>query len=238
MGGGLALPFSRGETASAQAPIYLADMHFHSFFGNSVHHSRPVAEALAQGPASLVSWALTGDVHWFDWKRTFKQTSEPKPGEAMGWFERELARIKAHATEQKLKFVLTPADVDRALAGDPHIVLSVEGANFIEKPAHVQRAYDLGVRHLQLVHYTRSLLGDFTDGPANSQRPDRGRPRRHRRVQPAGYLDRSCALRAGDPAWRACRNKGSSRLVARIGCVGITAPSRPHHMAGAPACAG
>ena len=39
----------------------------------------------------------------------------------------EFVRVNAHIAEQGLKIVKTAADVDRALAGEPHVVLSVEG---------------------------------------------------------------------------------------------------------------
>jgi membrane dipeptidase len=161
--GTLAAPAFLWSRSLAQTPepIPLADMHFHSFFGNSTHHSRPLAPMMAGGHATLVAWSLVGDIPFVDW-RIYKQKTEPKAGEAQGWFERELARIKAHCTEQKLKIALTPADVDRAALGEPHIILAVEGASFIEHDASaVQRAYDLGIRHLQLVHYIRSPLGDI-----------------------------------------------------------------------------
>ena len=86
--------------------------------------------------------------------------------EPLGWFQRELGRIKAHVADQKLKIVRSASDVDRALRGEPQIVLSVEGASFIENDAgRVKVAYDLGVRHLQLVHYTRNTLGDIQTDP-------------------------------------------------------------------------
>ena len=101
----------------------------------------------------------------------------PKPGEAPAWFEKELARIKAHIAEQKLKIVRTPADVDLALKGDPHVVLSVEGASFLDnehRPA--AGAYDLGIRHIQLVHYIRNPIGDFqTEPPEHSGLTDLGK---------------------------------------------------------------
>ena len=63
-----------------------------------------------------------------------------------------------------------PGDVDLALRGQPHIVLAVEGASFIEADTRgVKTAYDLGLRHLQLVHYTRSSIGDIQTEP--SERP-------------------------------------------------------------------
>ena len=162
---GLAWPFAFADTALAKDPIYIGDMHFHSFFGDSKYHSRPLAPALAAGNATLVAWSLGGDILWFDTK-TYKQKVEPRPGEPLGWFQRELDRIKAHVAEQKLKVVRTASDVDRALRGDPHIVLAVEGANFIENDAgRLQLAYNLGLRHIQLVHYTRNTLGDFQTEP-------------------------------------------------------------------------
>jgi membrane dipeptidase len=140
-------------------------MHFHSFFGESKYHSRPVGKMFADGGATLVSWSLGGDVLWFDWRNKYTQHSVPKPGEALGWFRRELARIKAHMAEQGLRAALTPTDVDKALAGEPRVVLSVEGPAFIEQPEHVQIAYDAGIRHLQLIHFIRNPFGDFQTSP-------------------------------------------------------------------------
>jgi membrane dipeptidase len=56
-------------------------------------------------------------------------------------------------------------------------VLAVEGASFIENdPGRVQMAYDLGVRHLQLVHYVSSALGDYqTVAPLHGGLTDVGR---------------------------------------------------------------
>lgn len=149
--------------------ILISDMHFHSFFGDSVNHSRPVARTLAEGRATLVSWSVAGDALWLH-PRTLKQTGAPRPGEALGWLMRELGRIKAHMAEQGLKPALGPADVDAALAGDARIVLSVEGASFIEAdPGRVRIAYDAGIRHLQLVHFIRNTIGDFqTEAPEHN----------------------------------------------------------------------
>jgi membrane dipeptidase len=123
-----------------------------------------------------VAWALTGDLLWFDFK-LFKPKPLPKPGEAFGWFERELGRIKAHVAEARLKIVRSAADVDRAVRGEPHIVLAVEGASFIENdPARVRTAHGLGLRHLQLVHYIRNTLGDLqTDAPEHQGLSEAGK---------------------------------------------------------------
>ena len=157
------------DRAVAQAPTFIGDMHVHSFFAESRYHLRPLAPALAAGGATLVAWSLVGDLLWFD-PRTFKQKSTPGRGEALGWFRRELDRIKAHIAEQGLKTVRTASDVDLALRGRPHIVLAVEGASFIERNAGgVKIAHDLGLRHLQLVHYTSNTIGDFQTQPPAHQ---------------------------------------------------------------------
>ncbi|MBX3512045.1 MAG: membrane dipeptidase [Xanthobacteraceae bacterium] len=164
--GVLSAPFALQGRAFAQTPVFVGDMHVHSFFANSKYHLRPFAQSLAAGNATLVAWSLVGDLLWFDVK-TYKQKSVPAAGETLGWFQRELGRIRAHLAEQRLKTIRTAADVDLALRGAPHIVLSVEGANFVENdPARVKLAYDAGIRQLQLVHYTGNSLGDIqTEAP-------------------------------------------------------------------------
>jgi membrane dipeptidase len=167
----LAAPLVRPSAVDAQVAIAvpIGDMHFHSFFGESKFHSRPLAPMLAAGGATLVAWKAVGDLPWVDWK-AYKQNKDLKPGEALGFLEREIGRIKAHCAEQKLKIALKPGDVDRAVAGEPHIVLAVEGATFIEADiAALRRAYDLGLRHIQLAHYITNPLGDIQTLPARQQ---------------------------------------------------------------------
>jgi membrane dipeptidase len=169
LGCALAAPFLLRSRAQAQAAIFTGDMHFHSFFGESKRHLRPLAQALAAGSTTLAAWSLVGDLLWFDVK-TYKQKSVPKPGETLGWFQRELGRIKQHLAQEKLRIVRGPADVDLALGGQPHIVLAVEGASFIETDVRgLKTAHDLGLRHLQLVHFTRNAIGDIQTEPPEHQ---------------------------------------------------------------------
>ena len=161
---GLALPLCYATEAFAKDPIFIGDMHAHFYFDRQgVMRSPPLGPAMAAGNATLVAWSLVGDLLWMGLTpRGYAQHSVPKAGETLGWFERELARIKKHAAEQNLKIVRTAGDVDRSLRGEPHVVLAVEGASFIEDdPGRLQAAYDLGVRHLQLVHYIKNSVGDF-----------------------------------------------------------------------------
>ena len=162
-------PLAYSGRAFAQTPVFIGDMHVHSFFAESKYHLRPLARSMAGGNASLIAWSLVGDLLWFDVK-TYKEKSAPKAGETFGWFQRELGRIKGHIAEQRLGTVQTARDVDLALQGKPHVVLSVEGASFIENDAaRVKFAHGLGIRQLQLVHYTSNSLGDIQTAPGQHQ---------------------------------------------------------------------
>lgn len=182
LAGGLCLPMAGMSTALAGGGIPLADMHFHAFFPGSVLGLnvpfKPLAKTMAEGGVKLLSWSLVGDLPWITTTpRGLRQKGVPEPGAAKAWFERDVGRIKAHVAEQGLKLALTPADIDKALQGEPHVVLSVEGATFLdEDPANLKLAYDLGVRHVQLVHYVRNVLGDFqTERPQFKGLTERGR---------------------------------------------------------------
>jgi len=58
--GVLAAPFVFSR-AFAQAPVFVGDMHTHSFFADSKYHFRPLAKSIAAGNASLIAWPLVGD---------------------------------------------------------------------------------------------------------------------------------------------------------------------------------
>jgi membrane dipeptidase len=83
-------------------------------------------------------------------------------------FHASLDRMKAYAAQHRLKTVLVAADVDACIAADgqPGIVLASEGADFLEgRLGNLQAAYDKGLRHLQLVHYIRTPVGDYQTVP-------------------------------------------------------------------------
>jgi membrane dipeptidase len=177
---GLAWPLAFASGAQAKEPIYIADMHFHIFFppGPNSDSLKPLARRMADGKATLVAWSLVGDLLWMQpTPRGLKQKSVPKAGETLAWFQRDLARIKAYLAEQNLKIVRTPADVELALKGEPHVVLSVEGASFLDDDlSQVAAAYDAGIRHIQLVHYINNAIGDFqTEAPRHNGLSDFGK---------------------------------------------------------------
>ena len=94
--------------------------------------------------------------------RGIEQAKQPEPGELWTYFKRRVARYNAELDGFGVPKALTRADVDAALAGQPHVVMAAEAANFLEgQPQRVAEAHALGLRHLQLVHFIESPLGDF-----------------------------------------------------------------------------
>ena len=160
---GLAWPLAFAGRAAAKDPIYIADMHYHLLFlGPNSASTRPLAGNMAGGQATLVAWSLVGDLPWLAaTPRGFKQAGAPGAQDTVNWLQQEMQRIKAHIGEQNLKIATTPEHIAAALKGEPHVVLAVEGASFADDGiAQLHAAYDMGIRHIQLVHYIRNAIGD------------------------------------------------------------------------------
>jgi membrane dipeptidase len=94
---------------------------------------------------------------------------QPEPGELWRHTQRRLKWVDELVTEQKIKRVLRPGDLeaahrDRAAA----IVQAIEGSHFLEgKLERIGEVYRRGVRHLQMVHFFRSDMGDNQTEPAD-----------------------------------------------------------------------
>ena len=166
--------------AGDSSTIPIGDMHAHLFFGISRQPAsvRPLGKLMGDGNATLVSWSLVGDQPWIrPSPQGLRQKGAPTPGAATKWFKEELARARKHAEAQKIKIATTPADLDRALNGEAHVVLSVEGASFLDDGIEgLKMAHELGVRHIQLVHFVRNDVGDFqTEPPKHGGLTDFGR---------------------------------------------------------------
>lgn len=152
---------SRAAQAQGKRP-YIADMHSHygmflpRFFGHDL------GKQMLQTGATLVAWSVTDDNRWIgQTAQGLKQTAQPQPGELWDSFQKRLAGYEALLREWNLAKALVPADVDAAVAGQPRVLLATEAANFLEgKPERVAQAHAWGVRHMQMVHYIQSPLGD------------------------------------------------------------------------------
>jgi len=145
--------------ARAQQRIPIADMHSHL----GILSRASLADGMRSQGIALVAWSLPSDLGWLRETSTgIEQKSEPAPGEAAAAFSRRLDSENAYLARTGLKKVLTRADVDACAGGQrPGVVLASEGADFLEgRLDGLDAVYDKGLRHLQLVHYLKSLVGD------------------------------------------------------------------------------
>ena len=163
--------------SSAQNPIYLADAHSHlGLINRSLGRVDFNAEA-AESNLALLAWTIIPDEHFIQPTATgVIQRLFPGQSEIEYQFHKQFDKVISHFSENKLKLALTPNDVDAALTGKPHIVVASEGADFFNgNVAQVKALYDKGLRHLQLVHYIQSELGDLqTIAPRHNGLPPLG----------------------------------------------------------------
>ena len=149
--------------AGAQQRVPIADMHSHyGMFSRFMSNSGLAAEMRKEGVA-FIAWKLVPDARWT--RRSAEgiyQSGTPGEGQLAARYTALLGEMKAYVADQKLRTVLTAADVDACLAGEAGIVLAAEGADFLEgRVENLQPAYAAGLRHLQLVHYIHTPVGDF-----------------------------------------------------------------------------
>jgi membrane dipeptidase len=150
--------------ARAQAQrIPIADMHSHYGMITRRVGESGLARDMRDQRVALIAWKLVADGRWIRSTSTgIEQASEPAPGDLAKYFNSSLDRMKSYVAEHKLRTVLAPADVDACIAGESGIVLASEGADFLEgRLENLDAAFEKGLRHLQLVHYIRTPVGDF-----------------------------------------------------------------------------
>jgi membrane dipeptidase len=150
----------------AQATVrkpYLADMHSHYGMFLPRLFGFDLARHMQETGTMLLAWSVTDDNRWIGRANggSLRQTSQPAPGELWESFQKRLADYETKLRGWNVAKALTPSDVDDALAGEPRILLATEAANFLEgQPERVAQAHAWGVRHMQMVHYIQSPLGD------------------------------------------------------------------------------
>ena len=161
-----------------QKRVPIADMHSHYGMITRRIANSGLAQDMRSHGICLVAWKLVADARWIRVTNAgIEQAGEPAPGDLARFFEPGFARMKAYVEEQKLRLVLRRADVDACLAGDSGIVLASEGADFLEgRVENLDAAYENGLRHLQLVHYIHTPVGDFqTAAPVHNGLSDMGK---------------------------------------------------------------
>lgn len=155
---GLASP--AGAQTTVRKP-YVADMHSHYGMFLPRLFGMDLDKHMRENGITLLAWAVVDDRKWISASGRLVQVDEPKPGAIWAYWQDLVKDYEARLAQWKVAKALTTADVDGALAGEPRVLLACESANFIEGDiARLAQAHAMGVRHMQLVHYIRTPLGD------------------------------------------------------------------------------
>jgi membrane dipeptidase len=139
----------------------------------------PLAEPMRQGGMAAICLAVVADrpVTELTPDKRIRPVREPKPGELYDYIQQAFARAHRLAATQKLALIKDAASLEAARAGQPSVIISSEGADFLEgrierlDEAHARWA----LRHLQLTHYRPNELGDIqTEPPVHNGLTDFG----------------------------------------------------------------
>lgn len=147
----------------------------HSHAGNLTRlsygggQSAPVAEPMRQGGVAAICLAVVADspvIKLTDGR--LRPSRDPRPGELYEYAQRAFAALHSLAREQGMAILRTAAELREARSGRPSIVVSSEGADFLE--GRIDRLADAhqrwSLRHLQLTHYRPNELGDIQTEPS------------------------------------------------------------------------
>ena len=129
-----------------------------------------VADPMRQGGMALVCLAMVADtpVTRILPEGRIVPTRQPEPGELYDWGRRAFERVMELVRSQKLAVATNAATLASARRSGPAVVISAEGADFLEgRIERLHEAYTTWqLRHLQLTHYRVNELGDIqTEAP-------------------------------------------------------------------------
>jgi len=145
----------------------IADMHTHLGRKTRARSPLDLAGEMKANRVLLAGWAYATDLAYTEHTPDgIHQVAEPDADGIAASMRKEMRRSRRYVESTGLGMVLTARDVDRALAGLPSVVLAAEGADFMQgRMALLDEAYKAGLRHLQLVHYTRNAAADIQTEP-------------------------------------------------------------------------
>jgi len=187
---GLRMPAARAQRSSGAEPAVTArqlltgaltiDMHSHA--GRFIRDNtvfEPVAEPMRAGGLAVACLAIVADspTHRVFPDRRIHPFRAPEPGELYAWSRAAFSRLLRLAQEQQLHVVGDVVQLRSAPATGPSIIVTAEGADFLE--GRIERVDEMriscGMRHLQLVHYRPNELGDIeTEDPVQGGLTDFG----------------------------------------------------------------
>jgi len=161
----------RPEDLDPRVPALLAEtisVDFHTHAAGAGYARAPrfdLADHMRRGQLSAVCLCHSADgpvIRRLPGGGRIRQYREPAPGELQAFTEQRLAFMDAMVSQHGMTRVLTPGDLEQAkAAGRPALIGTIEGCQFMDgRLDRMKQVYDRGVRHLQLVHYMPSDLGD------------------------------------------------------------------------------
>jgi len=175
------------EAAARRVIAGMTTVDVHSHAGGVIGVSRvqnhvpfsAVAAPMQQGGMAVLCMAAVPDspTHKIMPDRLIRPFRDPEPGELYAFTQQALARVHDLARVQNFTIIDTPAALRATRSDAPGLVISSEGADFLE--GQVDRVDEAvkrwRLRHLQLTHYRVNELGDIqTEEPVHNGLTDFG----------------------------------------------------------------
>ncbi len=166
--------FCLPATAMAQATDGAAvDIHSHA--GNLIRAAfgrdslLDVASPMRSGGLSVMCLAIVADSPVIGASSgRIRPNRDPRAGELYTFSKGSFAKVHEIARNQSMPIVRTAADLRAARASQPSVIVTSEGADWLEgKIERLDEAYQRWqLRQLQLTHYRPTELGDIQTEPA------------------------------------------------------------------------
>jgi len=156
----------------AQGMIPIADAHNHlGLLRRNTESILILGQLMKDSGISLISWTITPDgIFTGAVNGGVAQVRVPNAGELKAAYDRQMSNVQRGLSINGVKFIKSVEDLDQAALGVPYACLTSEGADFLEgKLNFLVQAYDQGIRHVQLVHYIKTPVGDL-----QTERPEHG----------------------------------------------------------------
>lgn len=147
-----------------QGFIPIADAHNHLGLLRRNSESVPIlGQLMKESGISLLSWAVVPDGPFLGMTASgISQVRTPSPGDMKASYDRQMVYALQGLSANGVKIVRTMEDLEQASLGKPYVCLTSEGADFLEgKLDFLGQAYEQGIRHVQLVHYSNNAVGDL-----------------------------------------------------------------------------
>jgi membrane dipeptidase len=160
------------EIAALVDSVIGIDMHSHAAGASGrPQPAYDLAERIRVGRMTAVCLCHPGDAPVIKREpdNRVRTVRQPEPGELWRYTQRRLKWFDDLVTAQGLRRALQRGDLEAAHRDKaPAIVQTIEGCHFLEgKLERMGEVYGRGVRHLQLVHFFRSDMGDNQTEPAD-----------------------------------------------------------------------